>query len=68
VSDAVTDITFQYLDPDDNILVNPHLAVNAALIRTVVVTITTRPDTQSYASAGKVAVTTTMRTRVRNRS
>ena len=68
VSDALNDITLQYLDADDNVIVNPHIAANAALIRTVVITITTRPDNQAYTQAGKVAVSTTTRTRVRNRT
>jgi type II secretory pathway pseudopilin PulG len=68
VSDALNDITFQYLDADDNVIANPHIASNAALIRTVVITVTTRPDTQAYTQTGKVAVSTTTRTRVRNRT
>jgi type II secretory pathway pseudopilin PulG len=66
VTDAISSITFQYLDGDDAVIASPHLAVNAALIRTVVVTITTRQDTSI--STGPVAVTTTNRTRVRNRT
>ena len=66
VTDAITNIAFQYLDADDVAVASPHLAANAALIRTVVVTITTRPDAQG--SLGHVAVSTTNRTRVRNRT
>jgi type II secretory pathway pseudopilin PulG len=68
VTDALTDITFQYLDVDDNVIASPHVAANAARIRTVVVSVTTRPDTQASFTSGKVAVTTTNRTRVRNRT
>jgi type II secretory pathway pseudopilin PulG len=68
VTDAITAITLQYLDEDDNVIASPHVAANAALIRTVVVTITSRPDTQAYLGTGHVALTTTNRTRIRNRS
>jgi type II secretory pathway pseudopilin PulG len=68
VTDALADITFQYLDVDDVSVASPHVAANAARIRTVVVTITSRPDIQASTSTGHVAVTTTNRTRVRNRT
>ena len=68
VTDGLTSITFQYLDVDDNVVANPHVAANAALIRTVAITVTTRPDTQAATTSAKVAVTTTNRTRVRNRT
>jgi type II secretory pathway pseudopilin PulG len=68
VTSALADITFQYLDVDDVAVASPHVAANAARIRTVVVTITSRPDIQASTSTGHVAVTTTNRTRVRNRT
>jgi type II secretory pathway pseudopilin PulG len=68
VSSAISAITFQYLDADDVTVSNPHLASNAANIRTVVVTVTTTPDTQASSTSGQVSVTSTIRARVRNRS
>jgi type II secretory pathway pseudopilin PulG len=68
VTDGLTNLTFEYLDVDDNVIASPHVAANAALIRTVVITVTTRPDTQASTTSGHVAVTTTNRTRVRNRT
>ena len=68
VSNAISLITFQYLDADDIAVGSPHLASNAANIRTVVVTVTTTPDTQASSTSGQVSVTSTIRARVRNRS
>lgn len=67
IADTVTSATFQYLDADDNPVSSPNLAANAANIRTVVVTVTTTPDTQASLTSGKVSVTSTIRARVRNR-
>jgi Tfp pilus assembly protein PilW len=68
VTSAVEAITLQYLDADDvDVTANAHLAATALTIRTVVVTVTTRPDTQSSATANKVSMTSTIRARVRNR-
>lgn len=68
VTNAINAVTLQYLDANDTAVATPHIAANAATIRTVVITITTRPDTQSYVSTGSVAVTITNRTRIRNRT
>jgi Tfp pilus assembly protein PilW len=68
VTNAIDSLTLQYFDADDVLIASPHLAVNAALIRTIVITVVTRPDTQSSVSTGQVAISTTSRVRIRNRS
>jgi hypothetical protein len=68
ITSAISAITFQYLAADDAPVGNPHLASNAANIRTVIVTVTTTPDTQASSTSGQVSVTSTIRARVRNRS
>jgi type II secretory pathway pseudopilin PulG len=68
VSNAISSLSLQYLDADDITVGSPHLTSNAANIRTVVVTVTTTPDTQAASTSGQVSVTSTIRARVRNRS
>lgn len=63
----VTSITFNYLNADDQVVANPHVAANALSIRTVEVTVVTAPDNQPSSIAQRVSVTSTMRARVRNR-
>jgi prepilin-type N-terminal cleavage/methylation domain-containing protein len=67
VANTVSAITFQYLDADDVPVGTPHLTASAINIRTVVVTVTTTPDTQATSTSGQVSVTSTLRARVRNR-
>ena len=64
---AINAITFTYLNADDQVVVAPHVAGNAANIRTVEITVTTTPNTQSSSSTQAVSVTSTIRARVRNR-
>jgi prepilin-type N-terminal cleavage/methylation domain-containing protein len=67
VTAAISNIAFTYLNADDTVVASPHLAANALAIRTVEVTVTTTPDTQSSSNAQRVLVTSTVRARVRNR-
>lgn len=67
VTNAISGITFTYLNADDTAVASPHLAANALTIRTVEITVTTTPDVQSSSNAQKVSVTSTIRARVRNR-
>ena len=69
VSTALSAISFQYLDADDNdVTPTADQAAVAPNVRTVVVTVTTTPDTQASATGAKVSVTSTIRARVRNRT
>jgi hypothetical protein len=69
ITSAIDSITFQYLDADDNdVTANAHSVAVAPTVRTVVVTITTTPDTQASVATTKVFVTSTIRARVRNRT
>ena len=68
VTDAITDIQFTYRDADDVVVASPHLAANAANIRTVEIAVTTTPDRQASATSLKVSVSSAIRARVRNRS
>jgi prepilin-type N-terminal cleavage/methylation domain-containing protein len=67
VTNAISGITFTYLNADDQAVASPHLAANAPNIRTVEITVTTIPDSQVSSSAQRVSVTSTIRARVRNR-
>jgi prepilin-type N-terminal cleavage/methylation domain-containing protein len=66
MSTAVNAMTIQYLDADDAVVSTPSGA-NAANIRTVVIDVTTNPDTTVSGTAGQVAVSTMNRVRIRNR-
>jgi Tfp pilus assembly protein PilW len=67
VTNAISDITFTYRDADDVVVASPHVATNAANIRTVEITVTATPDVQATSNTQKVSVTSTIRARVRNR-
>jgi len=66
VTTAVNALSIQYLDEADAVVSTPSGA-NAANIRTVVIDVTTNPDTTTSGTAGRVAVSTTNRVRIRNR-
>jgi Tfp pilus assembly protein PilW len=67
VTNAISGITFTYLNADDQVVASPHVAANAANIRTVEITVTATPDHQASSTTQAVSVTSTIRARVRNR-
>jgi Tfp pilus assembly protein PilW len=66
VTNRIGSATIQYLDADDATVSSPSGA-NAALIRTVVLDVTTLPDTVEAGTATNAAVRSQTRVRVRNR-
>jgi hypothetical protein len=66
VTDRVSDATITYFDEGGNALANPSSS-DAPLIRTVVLDITTTPDTTVAGTATKADVRLQNRVRVRNR-
>jgi hypothetical protein len=66
ITDSIASITFRYRNADDDELSGAHQVGVAAGIRTVEITVTTNAD-QTGSSANNVAVTSTIRARVRNR-
>jgi Tfp pilus assembly protein PilW len=63
---AINSVSLQYLDADDVAVPTPS-GPNASLIRTVVIDLTTNPDTTFSDSAHRVAVRTVNRVRIRSR-
>ena len=66
ITDRVASMTIQYLDETGAAVAAPS-GTNASLIRTVVVDITTAPDTASSGTATQANVRTQTQVRVRNR-
>ena len=69
VTNTLNTITITYLNADDtDVTATAHQAATAPLIRTVVITVTTNPDVQESGTVTDVALTSTIRARVRNRT
>jgi type II secretory pathway pseudopilin PulG len=66
VTDKVSNVSLQYLDEAGNTVSNPS-GTNASLIRTVVIDITTSPDTTATGTATQANVRSRSQVRVRNR-
>ncbi len=64
VIDGVDLLTFAYFDVSNAVIANP--AANASLIRTIGITLRTRPTDQPAATQGRVWVTMDDRVRIRN--
>ncbi|MBM4439944.1 MAG: prepilin-type N-terminal cleavage/methylation domain-containing protein [Candidatus Rokubacteria bacterium] len=69
ITNTLNNIVITYLNADDvDVTATAHQATTAPTIRTVVVTVTTNPDVQESGTVTDVALTSTIRARVRNRS
>jgi hypothetical protein len=66
VTNRIAALTLQYLDADDATVTSPSGA-NATLIRTVVLDVTTLPETVEAGTATNAAVRSQTRVRLRNR-
>ena len=66
LTDKISSVTIQYLDESGNTVTSPS-GTNASLIRTVVVDITTAPDTTTSGTATKANVRSRTQVRIRNR-
>lgn len=66
LTDKISSVTIQYLDESGATVTSPS-GVNASLIRTVVVDVTTAPDTTTNDSATKANVRSRTQVRIRNR-
>src|SRR5262249_15528164 len=66
VTDKISNISLQYLDETGAAVSNPP-GTNASLIRTVVIDITTSPDTTATGTATQANVRSRSQVRVRNR-
>ena len=66
VTNRISSVTIEYRDADGNIVASPS-GVNAGLIRTVVLDITTSPDTTTAGTATQANVRSRTQVRIRNR-